>query len=168
MTFLPLGRKDRIFCWLRMKPTGAWRFAFRLPIYLYHLGLGWLLGQRFLLLVHQGRNSGLRRETVLEVILHDPTNRESVVLSAWGEKADWYRNLQTTPALEVQTGCERYRPVQRFLSPEEAYVALAKYERRYPWAARILSRLFGYPQGGPEAARRAFAESVRLVAFRPA
>jgi len=49
---------------LRSKPTGASRLAFRLPIYLYRLNLGWLLGHRFLMLVHRGRRSGLLRETV--------------------------------------------------------------------------------------------------------
>jgi deazaflavin-dependent oxidoreductase (nitroreductase family) len=138
-----------------------------LPIYLYRLDLGWLLGHRFLLLAHRGRKSGLLHQTVLEVVLYDPSIRESVVLSAWGEDADWYRNLQKFPAIEVRTGRESYEPLQRFLSPKEANAALASYERRHPWAARILVRLLGYPLGGPEAARRAFAESVRLVAFRP-
>ena len=72
--------------WLRSKPTGASRLAFRLPIYLYRLDLGWLLGHRFLLLVYWGRESGLLRETVLEVLFHDPATREGVVLSAWGRK----------------------------------------------------------------------------------
>jgi hypothetical protein len=59
-----------------------------LPIYLYRLDLlGRLLGHRFLLLVHRRRESGLLRETVLEVLLHDPSTREGVVLSAWGRKA---------------------------------------------------------------------------------
>jgi hypothetical protein len=30
--------------------------------------------------------------------------RENVVLSAWGEKAGWYRNIEAVPALEVRTG----------------------------------------------------------------
>jgi hypothetical protein len=38
------------------------------------------------------------------------------VLSAWGEKGDWYRNLEATPALEIRTGGERYVPEQRFLA----------------------------------------------------
>ncbi len=138
-----------------------------MPIYLYRLDLGWLLGHRFLLLVHRGRKTGLLHQTVLEVVLYDPSIRESVVVSAWGEDADWYRNLQKCPAIEIETGRESYEPLQRFLSPEEANAALASYERRHPWAARILGRLLGYPLGGPEAARRAFAESVCLVAFRP-
>jgi F420H(2)-dependent quinone reductase len=55
------------------------------------------------------------------------------VVSAWGEEADWYRNLQKSPAVEVRTGRERYKPLQRFLSPEEAYAEHAGYERRHPW-----------------------------------
>ena len=164
---LASGTRGPNLRWPRSKPAGALRFAFRLPTYLYRLHLGWLLGHRFLLLVHRGRKSSLLHQTVLEVVLYDPTNRESIVLSAWGEDADWYRNLQKCPAIEIRTGRESYEPLQRFLSPEEAYVALASYERHHPWAVWVFAKVFGYPRGGSEAARRAFAESVRLVVFRP-
>jgi deazaflavin-dependent oxidoreductase (nitroreductase family) len=153
--------------WLRSKPVGALRLAFRLPIYLYRLDLGRLLGHRFLLLIHQGRRSGLLRETVLEVILYEPATKESVVLSAWGEKADWYRNVGATPALEVRTGGQRYAPEQRFLAPEENHAVISDYGRRHPLAFRVFARVFGYPLDGTEAGRREFAYSLRLVAFRP-
>jgi hypothetical protein len=67
------------FRWLESKPAGALRLAFRLPIYLYRLDLGWLLGHRFLLFAHLGRKSGLLRETVLEVILYDPATRDGTL-----------------------------------------------------------------------------------------
>ncbi len=153
--------------WLRSKPAGALRLAFRLPIYLYRLDLGWLLGHRFLLLVRRGRKSGLLRETVLEVILYEPATRESVVLSAWGEKADWYRNVVATPALEVRTGGQRYVPEQRFLAPEESHDIISDYGRRHPLAFRVFARVFGYPLDGTFAARREFSYSLRLVAFHP-
>jgi deazaflavin-dependent oxidoreductase (nitroreductase family) len=153
--------------WLKSRLAGPLRLAFRLPIYLYRLNLGWLLGHRFLLLVHRGRRSGLLRETVLEVILYDPVTGESVVLSAWGEKADWYRNIEATPALEVRTGDQRYVPEQRFLAPDEKHAVLADYEWRRPLAFRIFIRAFGYPLGGTEAVRRELVSSLRLVAFRP-
>ena len=153
--------------WLRSKPTGASRLAFRLPIYLYRLELGRLLGHRFLLLVHRGRESGLLRETVLEVLFHDPATRESVVLSAWGEKADLYRNVAAAPALEVRTGGQRYVPEQRFLAPEENHGVISDYERRHPLAFRVFVRVFGYPLDRKEAARQEVAHSLRLVAFRP-
>jgi deazaflavin-dependent oxidoreductase (nitroreductase family) len=164
---LSSGTRGPNLRWPRSKPAGPLGLAFRLPIYLYRLDLGWLLGDRFLLLGHRGRKSGLPRQTLREVVLYDPAIRESIINSACGEHADWYRNLQKGPAIEIRTGRERHEPLQRFLSSEEANAAPAIYERRHPWAAPILGRLLGNPLGRPEAARRAFAESVRLVAFRP-
>jgi deazaflavin-dependent oxidoreductase (nitroreductase family) len=102
------GSRGPSLCWLKSKPAGALRLAFRLPIYLYRPNLGWLFGHRGLLLIHQGRKSGLLRETVLEVALYDPDSQGSVALSAWGEKADWYRNIEPTPAYVVRTGGQRY------------------------------------------------------------
>jgi hypothetical protein len=52
-------------------PRGLLRLALRLPIWLYRWRLGWLLGDRFLLLTHTGRKSGLPRQVVLEVVHHD-------------------------------------------------------------------------------------------------
>ena len=56
-------------------PHGLSRLAFRLPIWLYHSHLGWLLGTRFVLLTHTGRKSGLSRQTVLEVVRYDKDYR---------------------------------------------------------------------------------------------
>jgi deazaflavin-dependent oxidoreductase (nitroreductase family) len=151
----------------RSRPSGALRAAFRLPMYLYKFRLGWLLGHRVLLLTHRGRNSGRVRQTPLEVVRHDRTTEESVVVSAWGERSDWYRNLVASLALEIRIGGDCYVPEQRFLSPEEAYAEIERYERRHPWLARTLPRWLGYPLDGTEGARRRFAESVRMVAFRP-
>ncbi len=126
----------------------------RLPIYLYRIDFGWLLGHRFFLLVHRGRKSGLLCETVLGVLFHDPHTRESAVLSAWGEKSDRYRNVAATPVLEVRTGGQRYVPEQRFLVPEENHAVISDYGRRHPLAFRVFARVFGYPPHGTEAARQ--------------
>jgi deazaflavin-dependent oxidoreductase (nitroreductase family) len=154
---------------LRSRPTGAVRFALRLPIYLYLFGFGRVLGYRFLLLVHRRRKSGLLRETILEVIRHDPITGESVVLSGRGEKADWYRNIQASPALEIRTGGERYVPEHRFLAPEENHAIISGYAWHHPLVFRLLVKAFGfcYPLKGLEDERRKYAESLRLVAIRP-
>jgi len=49
-----------------MKPKGALRYFFRLPVYLYRWHFGRLLGTRFLLLTHIGRSTGLRRQLFLK------------------------------------------------------------------------------------------------------
>ena len=151
------------------RPTGYLWLVFRAPVYLYHLGLGRLFGHRFLLFVHQGRKSGLLRETVLEVIRYDPTTRESVVLSGRGEKSDWYRNIEESPALEVRTGGGRYVPEQRFLNPVENHEVISEYARRHPLVFRLFVKAFGfgYPLNGTQEERREFARSLRLVAFHP-
>jgi deazaflavin-dependent oxidoreductase (nitroreductase family) len=161
------GARGPTLLGLKSIPSGALRLAFRLPIYLYSLNLGWLFGHRMLLLIHQGHRSGLLRGTVLEALLYFPATKESVVLSAWGEKAHWYRNIEATPALEVRTGGERYVPEQRFLAPEENHAVISDYGRRHPLAFRVFARVFSYPLGGTEAARREVTGSLRLVAFRP-
>ncbi len=80
---------------MTMALSPFWRRAFRLPIHLYHWGGGGLLGRRFMLLIHIGRRSGLRRETVLEVMEYRPTGPEIVVMSGFGRDSDWLRNIET-------------------------------------------------------------------------
>lgn len=46
-------------------PRGLLRLAARLPLWLYRAGLGWLLSNRFLMLTHIGRKSGLPRQVVV-------------------------------------------------------------------------------------------------------
>ena len=87
---------------LRSKPRGLVRLLFKLPVGLYRLHLGWLLGHRFLLLTHRGRVSGRIHTTMLEVVHYDRATCESVVIAGYGAAADWLRNIQASPALEVQ------------------------------------------------------------------
>ncbi|HEX8996937.1 MAG TPA: nitroreductase family deazaflavin-dependent oxidoreductase [Ktedonobacterales bacterium] len=149
------------------KPRGLLRFGFNLPIALYRVRLGWLLGHHFLLLTHRGRKTGQLRRTVLEVVSYDARTRESAVMSAWGDRADWYRNIQASPAVEVQTGWSQYAPEVRLLGPEERYVALRTYERRYGRAFRAVMRYLGYQYDGTEASLRALADVALVVGFRP-
>jgi hypothetical protein len=53
------------------------------------------------------------------------------------------------------------------LVPEENHAVLDDYRQRHPVAFQIFARVFGYPLGGTEAARREVALSLRLVAFHP-
>jgi deazaflavin-dependent oxidoreductase (nitroreductase family) len=159
------GVRDRAF--IRFAPAGWLRIAFQLPAVLYRLGLGWLFGHRLLMLTHRGRKSGRAYQTILEVVHYDPSTRESIVVSGWGERADWYRNILARPPLEVQTGRERYVPLGRVLSVDEAYTVLVDYERRLPWPARPLARRLGFTVEGDEAVRREHAASLLMIAFRP-
>lgn len=149
------------------RPAGLRRLLFRLPVYLYRLRLGWLLGRRLLLLRHRGRRTGRTHSTVLEVIKYDPAGEESFVVSAWGKKTDWYRNIKANPPIDVETGWRRYVPVVDFLRPGDGYDVLTDYERRNPRAARFFIGLVGVEYDGSEEARRRLASVFPVLSFRP-
>ena|SRR5690242_18688307 len=82
---------------LRSEPGRVALWFMRLPRPLYHHGWGWLLGRTFLLITHEGRTTGKRRETMAMALAHDPKTDETVVCSAWGPTTQWMRNLQAHP-----------------------------------------------------------------------
>jgi deazaflavin-dependent oxidoreductase (nitroreductase family) len=134
---------------------------------MYHLGLGRLFGHRFLLLVHRGRRTGKTHETVLEVVATDPSVDEWFVIAAWGQHADWLRNLEAGPTLEVIVGAQRFAPTHRFVSTDEALGVLQVYQRAHPRAWRVIARLFGWPPNPTTSDLQRVVAHHPLVAFRP-
>ena len=78
------ARAERPLLGLRRQPGRLALAAMRVPRPLYHRGWGWMLDHLFLLIVHQGRKTGKRRETVAMPLAYDPDTHEAVVFSAWG------------------------------------------------------------------------------------
>jgi deazaflavin-dependent oxidoreductase (nitroreductase family) len=149
-------------------PRGVARRLARLPIWLYRLGLGRLLGERFLLLTHIGRTSGRLRQTVVEVVRHDRLSDTYIIASGWGERADWYRNIQKTPRVLISVGARRMQAVAEPLPREVAARELRDYARRHPYAIRGLAKLvIGQSFDSSVAASERLAERVPLVALRP-
>jgi hypothetical protein len=69
-------------------PSGApMKYVYKLPIVLYRLGLGALVGQLFMILTTTGRKSGLPRRTAIE--FHQHKGRKYVMVG-W-KKSDWYQ-----------------------------------------------------------------------------
>lgn len=134
-------------------------------MWLFRARLGFLLGDRFLLIGHLGRGSGRRYDTPLEVVLHDRSTGEYIVCSGTGPRADWYRNLQTSPAVEAQVGNRRWVPRQRFLSSGEAAAVFAGYERNHPATARWLLASTGNSYDGTDAGRIAMMAELPMIAI---
>lgn len=152
----------------RERPRGVRRAFLRAPIWLYRHGLGWLLGERFLLLTHVGRKTGAPRETVLEVVHHDPASDTYFILSGWGEGSDWLLNLQKTPDVSVDIGRRHCDARAERVAVAEAAAVLGRYMRRYPRAFRQLGRFMTGEKlpPGDEGCRR-LAEKLPMVALRP-
>jgi deazaflavin-dependent oxidoreductase (nitroreductase family) len=148
-------------------PRGLTRLGFRLPIQFYRLGLGGLLGNRFLMLTHTGRKSGLERRTVLEVVRYDKTTTTFIVAAGFGPESDWYRNIRLHPQVMVQCGRRCWEMVANFVTPEQSGEELLVYARRYPLALRELARFMGYRLDGTPEDTRALGQMLSMVAFKP-
>lgn len=149
-------------------PRGLARLALRMPIWLYQAGLGWLLGARFLMLTHIGRKTGRPRQTVLEVVRHDPATDTYFIASGWGERSDWLRNIQQNPHVLVHSGGRRLEAVAERLPVDAAAEVLHSYARHHSLAFRNLAKLMiGVALDGSAASCRRLAIRVPLVAVRP-
>ena len=150
----------------RERPSGLLKLGFRIPVWLYQAHLGFLFGGRIIAIVHHGRQSGKRYVSGLEVMeRHDG---ELLVFSAWGTRADWYRNIKANGVAELWDGRKRYVDVAfRTVSPDEAFEALGHYERDHRKSAQtFLPRMLpGYDFS--DRSRRKLAELGIILAFAP-
>ncbi|MBN1265844.1 MAG: nitroreductase family deazaflavin-dependent oxidoreductase [Anaerolineales bacterium] len=150
------------------KPRGFSRLLYRFPIWLYRIGLGGLFGKRFILLTHIGRKSGQQRQVLLEVIRLDLVTGVVYVIAAYGEKADWVRNVRKTPSIHAQLGRQMYAAEAVFLDEEGRIREYLDYARRHPKMAVSFPGMVGYGLDGSEEDFIAFAKEIVIVAVKPA
>lgn len=139
---------------------------FKLPVFLYRMRLGGLLGKRFVQITQRGRRSGKIHQTILAVLRFDENTREFLAVSAW-DGSDWYYNIQASPALQIESGNVRFVPQQRILSPEEITTALLEYRKRHPIFSRMICRIPGWKWDSSYEEFLELARTLRGVAFKP-
>jgi deazaflavin-dependent oxidoreductase (nitroreductase family) len=137
----------------RIVSAGSWvlgnRRLVRAPLWLYRARLGFLFGSRMLMLEHTGRRSGRRRQVMLEVVGH-PAPDTYVVVSGFGERSQWYRNVLAHPDVRVAVGARAARPARaRRLAAAEADQVLADYTARHRRAWARLKPVFEATLGAP-------------------
>jgi deazaflavin-dependent oxidoreductase (nitroreductase family) len=115
---------------IKVSKQGILWYLFRTPIYIYRWHLGWLFGKRLLLLTHTGRRTGLRRQTVLEVVEYRGDGPDVVVANGFGPDSDWLRNIQAKSDEEVTVGSQHFVACHRFLGEDEAVKVIERYEHR--------------------------------------
>jgi deazaflavin-dependent oxidoreductase (nitroreductase family) len=146
-------------------PSAVMRWLFRLPVYFFRAGLGFLFGSRIAMLEHVGRKSGRIRYTCVEVV--DRDGDVLVIVSGFGEGSQWYRNLVAHPAIHVRVGRQRRAVSAELVSPAAGADIMADYAQRYPKLAPKLMEVCGAHIDGTESDYREVAEKrlrfVRLV-----
>ena len=150
----------------KARPSGLVKLGFKVPVWLYQAHLGFIFGDRVFAIIHHGRKSGRRYVSGLEVLIR--RDGELFVFSAWGKRADWFRNIEAGGIDELWDGRKRYPGAAfRCLDPEEAYTVIEAYETQHRRTARrTLPRMLdGYDFS--DQMRRELADTSTIVAFKP-
>jgi deazaflavin-dependent oxidoreductase (nitroreductase family) len=142
----------------------VFKWIFKIPILYYKLGLGWMIGKRFLLLTTIGRKTGKLRHTPLEYV-YNPQEDWYRIAPGWGGNTDWYKNLLHHPRVSVQVGRRTFTAVTEPVPLEEAAESMMTVSKRHPSMDQVWGRWSDRPMDGTKesyihAAR--FFPTVRL------
>ncbi|MCI4676256.1 nitroreductase family deazaflavin-dependent oxidoreductase [Candidatus Mycolicibacterium alkanivorans] len=147
------------------------RWLFRLPVAAYRLGMGRLMGgwpitpevrMGILLMTTVGRTSRRPRTTALE---YRERGGRFFLVSAWGRRADWFKNIEHDPHVRVQAGKHRVLCRARALtSAADRDEAFDVWLCSNPRAAARFFRLIGLhlPESADEQ-RQLFEQFVAVV-----
>ena len=148
---------------LRKPPRGFQAWFSRMPIYFYKIGLGGLFKERFLLLTHIGRKSGLPRKAVLEVVDKDQENY--YIVSGFGEKSQWFKNVMQAPQVNIHVGQKKMSALAERLPVDKGFEVLENYAKAHPKALKELSRLMGVSYDGSKKDLEKMANILPVLAL---
>ncbi len=149
-------RRGRLRKWLLGSPSHVFQWRF-----------GFLFRKKLICIEHEGRKTAKRYLTPVEVLYRDRGSNEFYVVSARGERSDWYRNIRKYPAEAVYIGSRRQRVRQRMVPVDEAVVVMKVYEKGHPKAAAALFELSGAVANASTEPWVAAMERLPMVAFQP-
>ncbi|HSG41584.1 MAG TPA: nitroreductase/quinone reductase family protein [Anaerolineales bacterium] len=148
------------FNWAKMKNVQ------KLHRFLYAIGLGPLVGKIILLLTTIGRRSGKKRVTPLQ---YEMIGSDYYLGSARGLQADWVRNIQANPNVEIRVG---RRHVQGFAEVVTDVSKFADFleirlERHPRMIGLIMEKAHGLPRHPSRGQLETLAEKEALVIIHP-
>ncbi|HUS83783.1 MAG TPA: nitroreductase/quinone reductase family protein [Anaerolineales bacterium] len=156
-----MGDTNTIKPWVRR----FYKLIGKPPRIAYALGLGPLLGRLVLLLTTRGRRTGLLRVTPLQ---YEQIEGKYFVASAFGDRADWYRNILADTDVRVRVGRKEFKA---FAEPSTDPVRIADFlEHRLAQSPRMIGMLLraeGLPRSASRQDLERFAEKKALVILHP-
>jgi deazaflavin-dependent oxidoreductase (nitroreductase family) len=140
------------------------RLALTLPLWCYRAHLGWVLGERFLMLTHGGRYNSQPRQTILEVMRCDRKAGVYIISTGWSEQPEWFRHIKRNSLVQIAIGESQLAALAERVSTTEAEYELRDYAQRHPVAFRALLRLVtGRPPEDATAACRLLARTLPIL-----
>ncbi len=112
-------------------PGKLLQFLFRMPVQMHRLGLGWIVSfAPVMILSTRSANGHGTRHDCLEYRQH---GSKIYVISTWGDRPDWYRNLRQQSHATLKLRNRRYAvKASRVTDREEAKRVLLMFRRGAP------------------------------------
>jgi len=148
------------FDWARMKNIQ------KIHRLLYAIGLGPLIGRIILLLMTTGRMSGKKRVTPLQ---YERIGNDYYVGSARGLIADWVRNIQSDPQVEVRVGWKHLQGTAEIVTESSRFADFleVRLERHPRIIGLIMEKAHGLPRHPSREQLEKLAEKEALVIIHP-
>jgi deazaflavin-dependent oxidoreductase (nitroreductase family) len=125
-----------------------------------------MYGRIVLLLVTTGRKSGRPRVTPLQ---YEEIDGEIHVASALGDRADWFRNIEADPRVEVRVRTRRFSGIAEAVVDRARVADFLEYRlNRHPKMVGAIMRREGLPLHPDRKDLERYAEDRALVIIRPA
>jgi deazaflavin-dependent oxidoreductase (nitroreductase family) len=107
----------------------------------YRAGLGKIAGRMILLLTTIGRKSG-KPHTV--AVQYEKMGNKYYIGAATGQKSDWYRNILTTPEVDVEIGSKKMRGTAEPMVGEENIADFMVYRlKKHPLMIGLILKMDG-------------------------
>jgi len=134
--------------------------------FLYAIGLGPVIGWIVLLLTTTGRKSGQPRITPLQ---YEQIDGAYYLGAARGLQADWVRNLQANPRVELRVGAKRINGLAEVVTdPKRMADFLEVRLQRHPlMIGLIMQKAHGLPKHPSREQLEKLAENEAVVIVRP-
>lgn len=156
-----MGEEKMIRPWVRR----FYKVISKPPRFAYALGLGPYIGKLVLLLTTTGRKTGLSRVTPLQ---YEQIDGKYFVASAFGDRADWYRNILADPDVRVCVGRKKFKAIAE---PSTDPVRIADFlEYRLAHRPRMIGMMLraeGLPLSPSRQDLESFAENKAIVIIQP-
>ncbi len=133
---------------------------------LYAIGLGPLIGRIILLLTTTGRRSGRPRVTPLQ---YEKIGDDYYVGAARGLKADWLRNIQSDPCVEVRVGAKYFQGFAEVVTVPSKFADFmeVRLERHPRMIGLIMEKAHGLPRRPSRAQLEQLGQSEVFVILHP-
>jgi deazaflavin-dependent oxidoreductase (nitroreductase family) len=152
--------KPVTFDWTKMKNIQ------KIHRVLYTIGLGPVVGRIILLLTTTGRRSGKKRVTPLQ---YEMIGADYYLGAARGVKADWVRNIQTNPQVEVRVGAKHFQGIAEIITDPSKFADFMEVRlERHPFMiGLIMQKAHGLPRRPSREQLEGLAKDEAFVIVHP-